>query len=555
MACILAVEDEADLLDLLKEELEAEGHEVVTACDGHKALDKLASFVPDIVISDVSMPNMDGFALLENLRASYPALADTPFLFLTALADREDELRAREMGVDDYLTKPIDFDMLHSVLATRLRQVARMKDRKEQQMLKLYTALSPDTIQLVTAPQAERSCAAPATGIEDDESEPAEVNKIPGKRVFGSLFRFPNLASLSHKPPAAGKTATASVYARALEVLKRMVCEEAYVSGTRDGEIVVTYRQASESQARAMSRQLSTDFQSELLQDQREGLKQDYELTDEIIERALIVSESLFEIKLTRDELETQESFEKSVREIIEKTRNHPRAPNLLVSSIRKDDGHLAQLKLITRNNEPLPICFFNYDESSKQKLRASFTFFGKNNREKASYLVDALTLDLMGYASRWVGPRDIAVVDVHFETLASAIYATSYIRKFLHYTENTAYAFMLNIRATPKGMTPARLEEILRPLGKYAARRSIQVSPAEIAAFAEIEMPVACLVCSYSELVSSPAARDSIPRARQQLTRSGRLLVLRGIPDAGMIGDFKPLGFDGYAIDLNGND
>ena len=48
----------------------------------------------------------------------------TRFLFLTALRNREDEIRARESGVDDYLTKPVDFDLLHSVLATRLRQVA-----------------------------------------------------------------------------------------------------------------------------------------------------------------------------------------------------------------------------------------------------------------------------------------------------------------------------------------------------------------------------------------------------------------------------------------------
>lgn len=113
MVSVLAVEDEADLRDLLKEDLEAEGYDVVTASDGQEALEILANFVPDIVISDISMPILDGFGLLEQVRLNHPNLADTPFLFLTALADREDELRAREFGIDDYITKPVDFDRLH----------------------------------------------------------------------------------------------------------------------------------------------------------------------------------------------------------------------------------------------------------------------------------------------------------------------------------------------------------------------------------------------------------------------------------------------------------
>lgn len=595
MACILAVEDEADLLDLLKEELEAEGHEVITACDGQNALEKLASFVPEIIISDISMPSMDGFEFLESFRSTFPALADTPFLFLTALADREDELRAREYGVDDYLTKPIDFDMLHSVLATRLRQVARMNDHKEQQMLKLYTALSPQAAppeNLATAeaeamediaidpisealdpPAAEN--AGHMTDYEGDNEIPLdlvplsdepetteeenpdveaiikEAPEVTGKRVFGSLLRFPNLSPLDQKLQTGGRSLASRIVGRAIELLKRMVCEEAFVSGMADGEIVVSYRESNEAQAREISQQLSENLQTELLEDQRDSLKHDYDLTDEMIDQALIVSESLFEIKLSRDELVTREAFEKSVTDVIEKTRNNPRAPNLLVSSIKKDDGHLAQLKLISRSNDPLPICFFNYDEASKQKLRASFTFFGSSNREKASYLVDALTLDLMGDATRNIGSKDIAVVDVHFETLASMIYATSYIRKFLTFAENTPYAFMLNIRSTPKELTTARLEELLRPLGKYGARRSIQISPTEILAYAEANMPVACFICSYPDLVAATGMNEVIPKARQLLAKSGKLLVLRGVPDTGMIENLKPLGFDGYAVDL----
>jgi DNA-binding NarL/FixJ family response regulator len=71
------------------------------------------------------MPVMSGFEVLERLNAIAPRLGRIPFIFLTALADRESELRARRLGADDYITKPIDFDMLEMIINARLAGVAR----------------------------------------------------------------------------------------------------------------------------------------------------------------------------------------------------------------------------------------------------------------------------------------------------------------------------------------------------------------------------------------------------------------------------------------------
>lgn len=577
MARILAVEDEADLRDLLKEELEAEGHEVVTASDGNDAIEKLASFEPEIVISDVSMPGMDGFDLLEHFRTSYPALDDTPFLFLTALANREDEIRARKLGVDDYLTKPVDFDMLHSVLTTRLRQVARMRERKEQQMVKLYNALSgekepsaqgqdttpPDPDDQTNAMvlellNSEWDTGVPAAGsaVTDapspgNDPDSAEDDTRKPRRVFGSLFKLPNLTAFERNPATKGRNLPARTLARAVELLKRLVSEEAFVSKTEDGGIVASYRDMDESQARAKSQQLNQELEEKLVEDQQDALKEEFDLSDEMIRDALIVSEALFEVTLSHDDMETQEKFEQSIRDVIAKTRNNPRAPNLLVSSIRRDEGTLKLLQLISRNNNPLPICFFNYDERSKQKMRASYAFFNATNREKASYLVDALTLDLIEDAARQIGPKDIAVVDVHFETLRSVIYAATYIRKFLKFAENTMHPFMLNIRSTPRGTTAVQLEDMLRPLGKHGMRRAIQIAPGEIGVFAQHDMPVSCIVCSYPELAACPDARAALPEHKQAISSAGKLLVLRGIDDPDIVESLKPLGFDGYAVDV----
>jgi len=77
------------------------------------------------VLSDISMPAMSGFELLENLIALAPRFSKMPFIFLTALTDRDNELKGRQLGADDYVTKPIDFDMLAAIITARLAGVAR----------------------------------------------------------------------------------------------------------------------------------------------------------------------------------------------------------------------------------------------------------------------------------------------------------------------------------------------------------------------------------------------------------------------------------------------
>ena len=122
---ILCIEDEGDTAALVSEDLGERGYEVCTAADGHTGLAAILSFGPDLVLCDISMPIMSGFEVLERLTAMAPRCADVPFVFLTALTDRETELHGRQLGADDYVTKPIDFDRLAAIIEARLARVAR----------------------------------------------------------------------------------------------------------------------------------------------------------------------------------------------------------------------------------------------------------------------------------------------------------------------------------------------------------------------------------------------------------------------------------------------
>jgi DNA-binding response OmpR family regulator len=104
---ILAVDDDPTILRLLQVNLEMEGHEVLTAGDGHEALARLREAAPEVVLLDVMMPGLDGWQVCEQVRAD-ASIANTPIVFLSARAQESDLARGVEVGADAYVTKPFD---------------------------------------------------------------------------------------------------------------------------------------------------------------------------------------------------------------------------------------------------------------------------------------------------------------------------------------------------------------------------------------------------------------------------------------------------------------
>lgn len=125
MPRILCIEDDGETAGLIAEELVDRGFIVDIAYSGQRGLAAIFRERPDLVLSDVTMPEMSGFEVLERLTGVAPRFANMPFIFLTALADRDNELRGRRLGADDYVTKPIDFDILEVIVRTRLARAAR----------------------------------------------------------------------------------------------------------------------------------------------------------------------------------------------------------------------------------------------------------------------------------------------------------------------------------------------------------------------------------------------------------------------------------------------
>ena len=90
------------------------------AYDGRVGLTAILKRIPDLVLCDVGLPDISGFELLASLNELVPPISRVPFVFLTGLSGRYDELQGRSLGADDYVTKPIDFDILETIIRARL---------------------------------------------------------------------------------------------------------------------------------------------------------------------------------------------------------------------------------------------------------------------------------------------------------------------------------------------------------------------------------------------------------------------------------------------------
>src|SRR3954469_18990982 len=120
---ILIVDDEANARSALSEILREEGYETETAADGFKALGKLGAFAPDLVLTDLKMPGLDGIGLLEELRTASPT---TVVVVMTAFGTIDSAVEAIKKGAENSLTKPLDPDTIVAVVE-RAMEKARLR--------------------------------------------------------------------------------------------------------------------------------------------------------------------------------------------------------------------------------------------------------------------------------------------------------------------------------------------------------------------------------------------------------------------------------------------
>jgi DNA-binding NarL/FixJ family response regulator len=136
---VLIIEDHPQMRRNIAMILQRENFVVEIAENGRAGVEKARAGIPDIVLCDIMMPELDGHGVLQELRAD-PDTAEIPFIFLTARSERNDQRAGMNSGADDYLTKPVTRDELLAAIHARLRR----RDVLEQQLKARLSKIAPD---------------------------------------------------------------------------------------------------------------------------------------------------------------------------------------------------------------------------------------------------------------------------------------------------------------------------------------------------------------------------------------------------------------------------
>ncbi|MEH2096274.1 response regulator transcription factor [Nostoc sp.] len=167
---ILVIEDDNVTRDLYLKGLKAKGFDTISANNGLAGIQQVQECIPDLVICDITMPDMDGYSVLSTLRQD-PLTAIIPFIFLTGSSNKADVRKAMELGADDYLTKPSTLDELLRAIAIRLQKQATLQNWCTMKSEKALKSVFADNTSGAIAP------------VETTDKE----TTIPSQSIFPSI--------------------------------------------------------------------------------------------------------------------------------------------------------------------------------------------------------------------------------------------------------------------------------------------------------------------------------------------------------------------------------
>ncbi|SFC44165.1 Ankyrin repeat-containing protein [Marinospirillum celere] len=215
MTEILLVEDDESLVRLLGALLEQEGFKVQMATNGDRALRKLEKWLPDLVICDIQMPVLDGFGLLKEVRNN-EHWKQLPFIFLTGIESEEKRELSKQLGADDYLTKPINRDQLLQAISLRLgKQVSltSLNSNRSDNRLLLHLAAANGDLESLK----ERAAQVDDIDMTDAQGNTALMFAIMMRQVEAAHFLMRQGANPDLRHPATGMRIGAMARAMGLD--------------------------------------------------------------------------------------------------------------------------------------------------------------------------------------------------------------------------------------------------------------------------------------------------------------------------------------------------
>ena len=479
MTKILCIEDESDIRQVLVEELSDVGYEVVEAADGRLGLEAILQQKPDLVLCDISMPVMDGHALLETLRSDHPELADLPFIFLSALAERQHIVLGKKLGADDYLTKPVDFELLFATIESRLNQVQRMNARKEEQFVKLYRSLHTQPSDGPANAAPDHSKVRPATSTEGPSSAPettagtaknlieARVRASGGQIVAGQV-QIVGLDEIKKSLGERWPSRAEQIRQVAENAIRKRLSSDDIFEISEDDEFLICFASLDEKAAAFKAQAIAREIRQKILGSDSidPQIKENCEVAAnvhklEVTEDEIAESEDLVDLVVSRVKLAAEEA-RKRERETIAR----------MVGSCR-----ILQIPFMTAKGSQAPLAIVNFDAETRSEIVALH-----NARPGADDLTADIDILKLGQTSELLcenasAAQNLLLVDVSFSTLENRRLLERYQKVCASLADVATNRLALNVRGVPRESVSSRTLPLLNVLRQYSRKIAIELS------------------------------------------------------------------------------
>ena len=191
---LLLIDDDPNLILLVKDYLEFRGYDVMTAENGREALEVLDDKVPDMIICDVMMPEMDGYSLVKHIRQE-PRTNTIPVLFLSAKGQSQDRVKGLNEGADVYMVKPFEPEELVAQVESSLKQIKRLVDGRGRGLSEGPTIHVPHNVELT--PTETKVVQLVAKGMANRDI--AEKLKVSQRTIESHVSNMLNKTSLKNR--------------------------------------------------------------------------------------------------------------------------------------------------------------------------------------------------------------------------------------------------------------------------------------------------------------------------------------------------------------------
>jgi CheY-like chemotaxis protein len=512
MARIAVIEDEPELRALITQELEDEGHETLPAGDGQAGLELILAEKPDLVLSDITMPRMNGYQLLRKLQDDYPER--TPFIFLSALADRHDVMKGLRIGADDYVTKPIDFEILLTRVEIRLRQGRQVAELQEIAAGRAASAVGPAGGEIQEGPPPAQASAAEFAG---------QIERRGGEMVAGHVQTV-SLQTIRERLGDDWQRVAERVARVAETTIRRHISTKDLLRVTKDGDFVICFADHHVKPALSLLESVADEVWSTLFG----------ELRDEALAQVDTTAET---IALSPEERADQEGLFKTIVDKI-KSNASERIEQEILKIYQFEDIELHKIYTMAGKASRMRLAFFDrriadWIQRSARPGRLSDTMLAT---------LDLLLLErVVGSLKLLDGELPMTVVRLRHLTVSNPKWLKAYLKAFEQIEEPIRRSIIFQVTHLPPAVDPQ--DEAIPSLPAPGRARILEIAQPEQLAGVSLEaLKVGLIAIDYDRVT---ALRDHGLDDIIDLVRgSGSKFILQNVPEP-LPADIRELGAD----------